>query len=151
VDPRTKIQQQYAYFKSAIYERRIEIYEKCDLLTEEILQLERLGNGKIEHEDAGKHGSKDQCDAFCGSLWSASRFAEEYSYSYGDNLVTALDANDTTGAEVMTGLGTPTTTTAVTDIGTGTAAAQQITVGNNDEVDVAKYSDLSLSVTKGNH
>lgn len=95
VDARTKVQQQYAYFKSAIYERRVEIYEKCDLLTEEILQLERLGNGKIEHEDAGKHGSKDQCDAFCGSLWSASRFAEEYSYSYGDNLVTALDANDT--------------------------------------------------------
>lgn len=63
----------------------------------------------------------------------------------------SLDENDTSGAEVMTGLGTPTTTTAVTDIGTGTAAAQQITVGNNDEVDVAKYSDLSLSVTKGNH
>lgn len=63
----------------------------------------------------------------------------------------SLDENDTSGAEVMTGLGTPTTTTAITDIGTGTAAAQQITVGNNDEVDVAKYSDLSLSVTKGNH
>lgn len=63
----------------------------------------------------------------------------------------SLDENDTSGAEVMTGLGTPTTTTAVTDIGTGTAAAQQITVGNNDEVDVAKYGDLSLSVTKGNH
>jgi len=93
VDARTKIQQQYAYFKSAIYERRVEIYEKCDLLTEEILQLERLGNGKIEHEDAGKRGSKDQCDAFCGSLWSASRFAEEYSYSYGDNLSVSLDAN----------------------------------------------------------
>ena len=63
----------------------------------------------------------------------------------------SLDENDTSGAEVMTGLGIPTTTTAITDIGTGTAAAQQITVGNNDEVDVAKYSDLSLSVTKGNH
>lgn len=62
----------------------------------------------------------------------------------------SLDANDTSGAEVMTGLGTPTTITAVTDIGTGTAAAQTITVGSNDIVDVAKRSDLSLTVTKGN-
>ena len=60
VDARTKTQPQYAYFKSTIYERRVEIYDKCDLLTEEILQLERLSNGKIEHQDAGKHGSKDQ-------------------------------------------------------------------------------------------
>lgn len=35
--------------------------------------------------------------------------------------------------------------TAVTGIGTGTAAAQTITVGNNDIVKVAKYGDLGVS------
>ena len=61
----------------------------------------------------------------------------------------SLDANDVVGAEVMTGLGTAVTDTAVTSIGTGTAAAQTITVGDTDQVSVAKYGDLSLTVTKG--
>lgn len=59
----------------------------------------------------------------------------------------SLNANDTAGATVMTGLGTATTATAVTGIGTGTAAAQAITVGTNDKIKVAKYDDLSVSVT----
>lgn len=37
--------------------------------------------------------------------------------------------------------------TAVTGIGTGTAAAQTITVGTNDKVKIAKYDDLSVSVS----
>lgn len=37
--------------------------------------------------------------------------------------------------------------TAVTGIGTGTAAAQAITVGTNDKVKVAKYVDLSVSAS----
>lgn len=37
--------------------------------------------------------------------------------------------------------------TAVTSVGTGTAEAQTITVGTNDKVSVAKYGDLSLTVT----
>lgn len=37
--------------------------------------------------------------------------------------------------------------TAITSVGTGTAAAQTITVGTNDKVSVAKYNDLSLTVT----
>lgn len=37
--------------------------------------------------------------------------------------------------------------TAVTGIGTGTAAAQTITVGTNDKVKVAKYVDLSVSAS----
>ena len=40
--------------------------------------------------------------------------------------------------------------TVVTGIGTATAAAQTITVGTNDKVNVAKYGDLSVTVTKGN-
>lgn len=51
------------------------------------------------------------------------------------------------GSSVMTGLGTATTASAVTSVGTGTAAAQAITVGTNDKVKVAKYNDLSVSVS----
>lgn len=51
------------------------------------------------------------------------------------------------GGTVMTGLGTPTTASAVTGIGTGTAAAQAITVGTNDKVKIAKYDDLSVSAS----
>lgn len=95
VNRQEKVNLPYHYFKSAIYERRVSIYSKCDLLTEEILGLEKLSTGKIEHPDAGKHGSKDQCDAFCGALYLASKYADEYSYNYGDNLSAALEANDT--------------------------------------------------------
>ena len=55
---------------------------------------------------------------------------------------------------VATGITSASTTTnskdevtAVTGIGTGTAAAQTITVGTNDKVSVAKYGDLSVSVS----
>lgn len=58
----------------------------------------------------------------------------------------SLDAQDTAGATILTGLGTATTATAVTDIGTGSAAAQTITVGSNDTISVAKYDDLSITV-----
>lgn len=50
------------------------------------------------------------------------------------------------GATVMTGLGTATTGTAVTAVGTATAAAQTITVGTNDQVNVAAYNDLGVTV-----
>lgn len=59
----------------------------------------------------------------------------------------SLSATDTVGATVMTGLGTATTASAVTNIGTGTAGAQTITVGTNDQIDVAKYNDLSLTIS----
>ena len=55
---------------------------------------------------------------------------------------------------VATGITSASTTTnnkdevtAVTGIGTGTAAAQSITVGTNDKVKVAKYDDLSVSAS----
>lgn len=58
------------------------------------------------------------------------------------------------GASVATGITSASTTTnskdevtAVTGIGTGTAAAQSITVGTNDKVKVAVYGDLSVSVS----
>ena len=81
----------YYYLKIAIYERRLLIYQKCDQLTNELVDLEKLSDGHIDHP---KNGSKDQADAVCGALYSASQFSEEYSYSYGGELLeTMLDAN----------------------------------------------------------
>lgn len=69
----------------------------------------------------------------------------------------ALSTGATAGTGVIsvaTGITSATTTTnnkdevtAVTGIGTGTAAAQTITAGTNDKVTVAKYNDLSVSVS----
>lgn len=56
-------------------------------------------------------------------------------------------ANNGGGDTVMTGLGTATTGSAVTNVGSGTAAAQNITVGNNDKVKIAKYDDLSITTS----
>ena len=80
----------YAFLKSAIYERHIKFYKKCDLLTEELTSLERLSDGHIDHP---KNFSKDQADAVCGATYLASEFAEEYSYNYGENLAAGLDVS----------------------------------------------------------
>lgn len=87
----------YDFFKTCIYERRLQIYKKCDLLTDEITSLERLSDGHIDHP---KYGSKDQSDAVCGALFLASKFSEEYAFSYGENLIATLDAN--TSADILT-------------------------------------------------
>jgi hypothetical protein len=83
----------YYYLKSAIYERRITIYDKCDLLTDELIGLERKSDGHVDHTKEGIN-SKDQADAVCGATWLASQYSEEYSYSYGDNLSATLNANN---------------------------------------------------------
>lgn len=69
----------------------------------------------------------------------------------------ALSTGATAGTGVIsvaTGISSASTTTnskdevtAITALGTATAAAQTITVGNNDTVKVAKYDDLSVSVS----
>ena len=92
VDKETKVCLPYQYLKSAIYEKRILIYKKCDLLTDELIGLERKPDGHIDHTPDGIN-SKDQADAVCGALYLASGFAEEYSYSYGESLDSALDVN----------------------------------------------------------
>lgn len=74
----------YQYFKSTIYEQRLIIYEKCDLLTNEVVSLERNNNtGKVDHPD---HGSKDVSDALCGSIYDASKYADQYAFEYGDDI-----------------------------------------------------------------
>ena len=90
VDSSTKQCLPYAFFKSAIYERHLQLYKDCDLLTNEIVSLERLSDGHIDHP---QNFSKDQADAVCGALYLASEFAEEYSYDYGESLETSLDVN----------------------------------------------------------
>ena len=69
----------------------------------------------------------------------------------------ALATGATAGTGVIsvaTGITSASTTTnskdevtAVTGIGTGTAAAQSITVGTNDKIKIAKYDDLGVTVS----
>lgn len=92
VDGTSKMCIPYHYLKTAIYERRVKVYQKCDLLTDELVGLERLSDGHIDHTADGIN-SKDQADAFCGSLYLASKFADEYAYSYGENLEAGLDVS----------------------------------------------------------
>lgn len=96
VDNSTRSCLPYAFFKSAIYERHLQMYKDCNLLTEEIVSLERLSDGHIDHP---QNFSKDQSDAVCGALFLASEFAEEYSYDYGENLETSLEVNTTASDE----------------------------------------------------
>lgn len=74
----------YQHLKNVIYENRIKVYRKCDLLTHEITSLEKNNTtGKIDHPE---NGSKDSCDALCGSVYIASQHAEEYAFEYGDDI-----------------------------------------------------------------
>ncbi len=74
----------YQAFKSAIFEHRIEIFED-NLLLEELWNLERNADtGKIDHPDGGTYGSKDKADAVCGAMYTASGYAEEFAYRYGE-------------------------------------------------------------------
>lgn len=92
VDNQSRVCLPYHYLKSAIYERRVQIYRKCDLLTDELVGLERLSNGHIDHTADGIN-SKDQADAFCGALYLASKYADEFAYNYGENLEAGLDVS----------------------------------------------------------
>lgn len=80
-----KICKPYQYLKSTIYEERIEMYNS-NLLTEELIGLERNNNtGKVDHSPSGIN-SKDTADAVCGSIWNASQHADEFAFDYGETL-----------------------------------------------------------------
>ena len=82
----------YHYLRNTIYEERIEMY-KNNLLTDELLGLQRDNNsGKIDHDPSGIN-SKDQADAVCGSIWNASQNAEQFAYDYGETLNTITKTN----------------------------------------------------------
>ena len=94
VDSESKICKPYQYFKSTIYEKRIELLNN-KLLIDEIIDLERnINTGKVDHPDNGTRGSKDISDAVCGALFNASKNAELFAYEYGDLLEATLDGND---------------------------------------------------------
>lgn len=93
VDSQSKICLPYAYLKNAIYEQRIIMYES-ELLTEELLGLERNGNtGKVDHPDGGRYGSKDAADAVAASIWNASNHADEFAFEYGEDLDVTVEVS----------------------------------------------------------
>ena len=51
-----------------------------------------MTDGHIDHTSDGIN-SKDQADGLCGALYLASKFANEYAYSYGENLDAGLEVS----------------------------------------------------------
>ena len=84
----------YHYLKNTIYEKRIVLY-KTDLLYNELVQLEiNNNNGKVDHPDGGRSGSKDQADALCGAVYTASKYAEEFAHDFGEDAELTLFMNN---------------------------------------------------------
>ena len=99
---KNKICEPYHYFRSTIYDKRIEVY-KTQLLTEEVIGLEKLSDGHVDHTTSGIN-SKDISDAVCGAIFEASKHAEEFAYDYGESLEETInfnkDANTTTAEQI---------------------------------------------------
>ena len=95
---KTKVCLPYAFFKSAIYEKRLELYSKCDLLTDEIVGLEKEPDGHVNHSEGGTQGSKDQADSVCGSLYNASQNIEQFAFEYGEDLDNIVTMNKDTSS-----------------------------------------------------
>ena len=89
---KNKICEPYHYFKSTINDKRLEVY-KTELLTEEVIGLERLSDGHIDHTTSGIN-SKDISDALCGAIFEASKHAEEFAYDYGESLRETIEFNN---------------------------------------------------------
>lgn len=84
--------QPYQYLKNTIYEERLILFEN-NLLTEELLGLERNNsNGKVDHAPSGIN-SKDSADALCGAIWNASQHGEEFNFEFGETLDTIVDVS----------------------------------------------------------
>jgi len=80
----------YQYFRNCIYEQRVACFY-CEKLSDEITDLERnINTGKVDHTDSG---SKDMCDAVCGSLYNASTYADQFAYDYGEVIDTIKETN----------------------------------------------------------
>ena len=73
----------YQYLRSAIYEKRFSMY-RSNRLFDEFIDIERdLNTGKVDHSP---NGHKDVLDAVCGSMFTASKYAEQYAFDYGEDL-----------------------------------------------------------------
>ena len=88
---KNKICEPYHYLRSTIYDKRIKMY-KTSLLIDELIGLEKLSDGHIDHTTSGIN-SKDIADAVCGSTFEASKHADEYAYDYGENLGIVIENN----------------------------------------------------------
>ncbi len=88
---KNKICEPYHYLRSTIYEKRIKLY-KTSLLTDELVGLEKLSDGHIDHTTSGIN-SKDIADAVCGSVFEASSHADEFAFDYGESLGIVLENN----------------------------------------------------------
>ena len=96
VDSNSHICIPYQYFRSAIYEKRIQMFQDDELFGE-IIDLERnINTGKVDHPDAGR---KDACDSFAGAIYSASKFAEQYAFDYGESLDLTIETNSELSGE----------------------------------------------------
>ena len=80
----------YEYFKNTLYEGRFKMYE-TELLYNELVLLEKNNaNGKVDHPPKG---SKDQADAIVGATFTASKYAEDYAYDFGEDLDLIIKVN----------------------------------------------------------
>ena len=83
----------YQTFKTAIYENRLIVYNKCEQLTEEVIGLEKNNDtGAIDHSPAGIN-EKDQVDSICGALYNASQHGEEFAQDFGETYETIISVN----------------------------------------------------------
>lgn len=90
VDSSSHVCVPYQYFKNTIYEKRISMY-RSKRLVDELIDLERnINTGKVDHTP---NGHKDISDAVCGSTFTASKYAEEFAYDYGESIDIMLNAN----------------------------------------------------------
>lgn len=97
VDP-DHICKPYQYLKNVVYEKRLVMY-KSDRLFDEFVDIERnINTGKIDHTP---NYHKDALDAVCGSIFTASKHASEYAYTYGESLENMLDVNSLPSAETQ--------------------------------------------------
>jgi len=81
----------YQYFKSTLYEKRFEMYNDKTLIRQ-IIDLERnIDSGKIDHIEGG---AKDVCDSVCGSIFNASKNAEQFAYDFGETAEQLLLVNN---------------------------------------------------------
>lgn len=92
-DSKKKICVPYQFFRYVIYEKKLSLYAKCDLLTQEIIDLERQPDGHINHPDNGTKGSKDQVDALCGAIYNASLHVEDFVFNYGEDSLEIVKIN----------------------------------------------------------
>lgn len=83
----------YQYLKSTVYEKRIEMY-KSERLFDEFIDIERnLNTGKIDHTP---NFHKDVLDAVCGATFTASKYAEQFAFDFGETLEDIINVNNTT-------------------------------------------------------